>query len=120
MSRPTNPPARLLISDGDTPLRSYSLDRDSVVIGRDHACDIVLQDQAHRVGRQHARIVRQSEGYVLESLHPRNNTLHNGVRLVGPTPLRHEDRIRIGDSVLTFVEASGEIRRPPGGAVTTR
>jgi pSer/pThr/pTyr-binding forkhead associated (FHA) protein/DNA-directed RNA polymerase specialized sigma24 family protein len=120
MSRPINPQARLLILDGDAPPRSHALDRASIVIGRDPGCDVVLPDRAGRVGRQHARIVRRSEGYVLESLHSRNSTLLNGEPVVGPTPLRHADQIRICDRVLTFFEASGESRHPPGGAVAAR
>ena len=51
-----------------------------------------------RVSRQHARLVRNGEGWTLEDLGSNNGTYINGVRLQSATVLRHDDEIMIANN----------------------
>jgi len=67
----------------DTPeRREIALERDSVIIGRDASCDVVVDH--HFASRKHARIWRVEERYRLEDLGSRNGTWLNGERLGAP------------------------------------
>jgi Nif-specific regulatory protein len=84
------------------PLRDYQweLAGDSLTIGRDLSNDICIP--AGSVSRQHCRIQRNAEGYLLEDLGSRNGTHVNG----GPAQqhhLLHADKIVVGDSIFVFV-----------------
>jgi adenylate cyclase len=71
-------------------------------IGRSSANQVVLKDDG-AASRQHALIRRQGEAeYSLIDLGSANGTYLNDKLLLGPTVLRHEDRIRIGDSTMRF------------------
>jgi uncharacterized membrane protein YdfJ with MMPL/SSD domain/pSer/pThr/pTyr-binding forkhead associated (FHA) protein len=71
-----------------------------VVIGRGEDCDIVLHDE--QASRHHASISPLPNGGVLlVDLGSSNGTLVNGVRVDGPVELEGNERIRIGESVLT-------------------
>ena len=89
--------------------RVVAVDSRRTEIGRDAACDLVLESA--RVSRRHA-VVRVRDGeYVIEDLASRNGTLLNG-ELV--TRMRH---LRDGD-LLTFADVDVEfqlagIRTPP-------
>ncbi|WZP00897.1 FHA domain-containing protein [Isosphaeraceae bacterium EP7] len=69
---------------------------DEVVLGRagpDSTADIPLLGD---LSRDHARIVRDGEGYILRP----NRSCHlNGKAVDGPAPLRHGDVIRLGSTV---------------------
>lgn len=77
---------------------------DRVVLGRageTGAADVPLMAD---ISRNHATIVREGGGYRLE---PLATTFLNGKSLTEPTPLRHGDIIRLGQSVeLEFHQAS--------------
>ena len=63
--------------------------------------EIVLEDPF--ASSRHARIERQGGVMVLEDLGSTNGTYLNEELLAGPQPLHSGDRIRIGDSVFTFL-----------------
>lgn len=69
------------------------------VLGRSHRADIQLLD--HAVSRQHCRLERESEGYVLTDLESLNGTYVNGER-VSRVLLKDGDRIQVGASTLKF------------------
>ena len=52
---------------------------DSAVLGRHPDCDVVLDVGA--VSRQHARITKSGEDYLVEDLQSRNGTFLNGARV---------------------------------------
>ena len=97
--------ARLWIRDAPGKLREQRLDESSgdegVVVGRDAAADIVLDDSA--VSRFHARFVFREEGWHVIDLGSSNRTFVNGdpVREVS---LSAGDHIGIGDCELQFVD----------------
>ncbi len=76
--------------------RRYKLGDGEYVIGRRSDCQIFVPDM--RVSRQHARLVRNGEGWTLEDLGSNNGTYINGVRLQSATVLRHDDEIMIANN----------------------
>ena len=71
--------------------RRYKLGDGEYVIGRRSDCQIFVPDM--RVSRQHARLIRNGEGWTLEDLGSNNGTYINGQRLEAATVLRHDDEI---------------------------
>ena len=107
--------ARLRVEHGALDEREFSLDAPSVSIGRRLGNDVVIHDT--NVSRQHARIVRESDGYVLEDTNSANGTLLNGERLVEPRLLQAGDVIEIGDARLVFeVEPVEPADQPASGS----
>lgn len=88
---------------GEAPF-SVPLSKDTVTIGRDQECDILLNLQ--NVSREHARIIQNGEEYKLLDLDSTNGTFINNVRVAGCT-LHHGDQIRVGQAVMTFVRSHG-------------
>lgn len=73
---------------------------EGALLGRGDAVDIRLEDGF--ASTRHAQIVRQGDIYVIEDLSSTNGTYLNGELLSGPQPLHVGDRIRIGDSELSY------------------
>lgn len=82
----------LLSCDGVT--RLYEMGRHEILIGRDPACDLRVEDPA--CSRRQARISESPEGLRIESLGSVNPTLLNGHTLKGAAPLSPGDRIAFG------------------------
>jgi hypothetical protein len=90
-SAPVDPAARDLIlvrEDGsETPVRSARF-----LIGRGRHCDLVIDSS--KVSREHAAIVRDGDGWLIEDLESANGTWHRRARI---------DRRRIEDGDEYFV-----------------
>lgn len=84
---------------GHEPGMIYDLD-DHLVLGRGDAAEIRLEDPF--ASSRHARVYEQAGIVVLEDLGSTNGTYLNEELLDGPRPLHPGDRVRIGDSELTF------------------
>lgn len=78
----------------------FELKRDCSVVGRQEGCDLVLKDDT--VSRQHARFLRNDDGYFVEDLNSRNGTFLNGQRIMERARLRSGDRVQLYDVVMTF------------------
>ena len=78
----------------------FPLDRDAMTLGRQDRCDIVLEVGA--VSREHARILRSDNGFLIEDLKSRNGTYVNGVEVQSPVRLSNGDHIRICDVLLVY------------------
>jgi len=85
--------AMLILSQGSQGGRRWLLGEQSLLIGRDPTCDIVLPDRV--VSRRHARIFLQDGRYHLEDLHSKNGTFRNGEPVFAPTRLADGDEIQI-------------------------
>ncbi len=83
----------------------YLLSSNELVIGRDASADINLLGRS--ISRQHARIHRRGDGWVLKDLGGRNGTIVNG-ELVQEVTLEHLDQIHMGEVILKFVETDAE------------
>ena len=91
-----NSSARLLVQIGAQPERSYPIERDITILGREAINDMVINDA--EVSRRHTRIVREADGYLIEDLGSTNGTFVNGKRVTVPTLLYHGDMIDMGKS----------------------
>lgn len=81
-------------------------------IGRGDETDVRLRDRT--VSRQHARLIRQREGYLVEDRSTTNGLYVNGVQIKGARPLENGDVIEVGHSMLRFDagERAPEERKP--------
>lgn len=74
----------------------------TTVVGTSPDSDIVLHDSA--CSPRHVRLVAHAEGFWVEDLGSASGTYLNDRRLEIPAPLRNGDRLRVGSTVLRFVE----------------
>lgn len=83
--------------------RELMLNRPELIVGRAEGCDIPLFGDA-KAEKQHARISRRGDRFVLEDLDSPGGTFLNGRRIESAEPLRAGDLIEIGRSALRFGE----------------
>lgn len=67
-----------------------------LMVGRDPACDIVLDDPS--VSRRHARVFLAEGGVYLEDLGSQNGTMVNGAAIHMPCQLRSGDELAAGEA----------------------
>jgi hypothetical protein len=101
LSAPTDGEPRLVVEHaaGHPDGIAYSLEH-GATLGRG---DVEIRLEDPFASTRHARIERQGSVLVLEDLGSTNGTYLNEEPLDGPRPLHHGDRIRIGDSVLSYL-----------------
>jgi hypothetical protein len=87
---------------GHTPGMEYEIG-EGAVLGRGDQAEIRLEDPF--ASSSHARVLRQGGILVLEDMGSTNGTYLNEELLSGPQPLHPGDRVRIGDSEFTYLEA---------------
>lgn len=96
--KPPHPTALNGSPEGKPPQMLATLERrDTIVIGRDVTCDLVVDDT--RASRRHCRLTRSPEGFVLEDLGSRNGTLVEGRPIQGPVVLKANQVFRVGGTV---------------------
>ncbi len=92
-----------------------------IVIGRSPDCQITIEDPL--VSRQHARItVRDNTAFIMD-LGSRNGVRINGELTRGDSPLKHNDRVRLGTQELVFLvvdESSERMSRATGFMMNCR
>lgn len=76
------------------------LDGETLRIGRASGNDLVLQDL--NVSRNHASVVRRTEGVYIVDAGGKNGTYVNDQRITDPVRLGAGDRVRLGSTVLVF------------------
>ncbi len=99
--------ARLVLVHGSGPRPEYAIRDGGLSMGRAEQRDVVLPDPA--ASRNHARIARRGEGWVLEDFGSVNGTFVNSKR-VREHELQDGDRVRIGATEFRF-EAPKVARR---------
>lgn len=93
----------LLVTRGPDLGQEYPLWGETITIGRasrEATWEIRLTDRS--VSRQHARLERREDGYVLFDLGSANGTLLNGAPMTGSPLLKDGDVISVGETSLTF------------------
>ena len=88
-----------------------------LTIGRAAGADIVIADAS--MSRQHARLVRDADSWVIEDLGARNGTYVNGLRIERRCPLAAGDQIQLGDTIVRIsggAEAHEPSASPLGGS----
>ena len=83
-----------------------TLSEDTITLGRDDGCDVVLAQTA--VSRNHARIEASPTGYYLTDTKSLNGTFVNDHLTRGAYLLQDGDYIRIGNAIYRFL-AGGNI-----------
>lgn len=96
--------AILQVLKGLNPGKSFTLDGDEAVLGRNATCQVVLNVPA--VSREHAVVRRVNGQYFIEDLESRNGTFVNNQEIKARTLLRSGDRIKICDNLFTFQDPS--------------
>jgi pSer/pThr/pTyr-binding forkhead associated (FHA) protein len=96
--------AMLMVREGSSPRRQWTLQGAAIVIGRGEDCHVIIEDR--QASRHHARITQTQDGYVLEDLGSKNGTFLNGQSLTVPAVLKDGDEIGIAFAArLSFVDA---------------
>jgi adenylate cyclase len=98
------------ILTGDGKEFIYEIEKDDLGIGRSKDRDIILPD--HTISRKHARLSKTPDGYLLEDLGSHNGTFVNAAPITSHI-LRHNDQVKIGASMLTFLDESAQVAPPP-------
>jgi pSer/pThr/pTyr-binding forkhead associated (FHA) protein len=88
------------LRENGTSEQSYSLSKDSCLIGRSPSVELILSDDT--VSAVHARVWREGGRWWLEDLDSRNGTLLNQIPVAQSVVLCTGDRIRVGRILLEF------------------
>lgn len=87
----------LIMTEGPEPGQRSELEKSSLILGRDPASDIVIDDV--EVSRRHARLIAQSGGYAIEDLGSTNGTFVNEKRIRTVMPLQAGATVRLGELI---------------------
>lgn len=93
MSKSNSEKPILVVLDGPHANHYWTINQESIIVGRDEDCDIVLPER--QVSRQHIRIYRQDNQYYVTDLESKNGTWINGHRLEGTRELNDGDEIHV-------------------------
>jgi predicted component of type VI protein secretion system len=97
---------RFVMRSGPTVGKTYLLEGEVIMIGRDASNEISINDA--EVSRKHARILRQEDGYLLEDFGSTNGTFVNGQRLLGNIAIKAGDLVALGENVVLMYEADSD------------
>ena len=92
----------------------FDLDQDEITIGRSPESDIVIDNPA--VSRNHAKIVKEGNFYVIKDLDTVNGVTVNG-RRVKSEPIKPGDEIDVGKHTIMFETEPKVIERPASSGV---
>jgi pSer/pThr/pTyr-binding forkhead associated (FHA) protein len=108
------------VNEDGSNAQGWELGEGSVVVGRSGQVKVSVEDDG--VSRRHFLIERAGDGYVIRDLNSRNGTWIHGCRIFAER-LRHNDRIRAGNTQFRFADragAAGVAVRPEEGPHGTR
>lgn len=95
----------LIVREGQLLGQRYVLDfapEETFFIGRGSDCQLIVPER--QVSRQHVKITRENEAYILHDLGSKNGTHLNGTKLTGQARLKDGDQVQIALCVtLMFV-----------------
>lgn len=98
-----NSEACLIMIHGNDFGKRYALQKPEVIIGRGETTDIRIQSE--NVSRQHAKIYRSKQEFMLEDMDSTNGTFIN-TKKVTQSSLRDGDLVLIGNTILKFISGS--------------
>lgn len=105
------PPLSLYQHD-DEQIIDYHYTRPEITIGRDPACDCILNDGT--VSAMHARLIYRQNQWWVEDLHSTNGTFLNQESVLAPLVVTSGDQLRCGQVVLSISvshETNGSSRK---------
>src|SRR5262245_9659801 len=82
-------------------------EKDTFIFGRNPECYVHIQMNA--VSREHAQIVRAQGKFFIEDRASRNGTFVNNQQIAARTLLKNNDKIRICDFVVAFLDKDATI-----------
>ncbi|MGB5986414.1 MAG: FHA domain-containing protein, partial [Desulfobacterales bacterium] len=85
---------QLTMRSGPVPGKTFLLEKEESMVGRDLANDITITDP--EVSRRHARFLMRDDNVFIEDLGSTNGTFLNGERISSPQQLRKGDVITFG------------------------
>ena len=91
---------RIILKFNSTVLKELKIDQDEIIIGRDSGNDIQIDNVA--VSREHAKIIRGPNYYLIEDLNSTNGTFVNGKK-INKKFLKEDDEISIGKHSLQII-----------------
>ncbi len=95
----------MILKFDNTILKEITSDKEEITIGRSDANDLQIDNMA--VSGAHARMLKETDNYVLEDLESTNGTFVNEEK-VGRRALKENDVITIGKHTLTvFYKKAG-------------
>ncbi|MDR1613083.1 MAG: FHA domain-containing protein [Planctomycetota bacterium] len=97
------------IRNGPTQGQTFAIRGEPLIVGRDAACDVPLQDKG--ASRRHAELFRIGEMCFIRDLDSRNGSFVNDAR-ISEEMLRDGDRIQIGGTIMTFEATSADQSSP--------
>ena len=100
---------RLIMTGGSRPRELVLVD--TLIVGRDPACDISEQNDP-LMSRRHAAFSADAKNAIVRDLGSRNGILVNGTK-VPEAQLRHGDVVQIGHLQVKFVDEVGPFRDVP-------
>ena len=104
-SPPTQPGSPVLkILSGPHKGKQFRLLSSQITIGRHSDCDVIFKDNTS-CSRQHARIEKKDNSYIIESLNPKNPVFINK-KAVSSQVLKPKDKITIGNVEMLFLDNS--------------
>ena len=83
----------LIAQSGPVAGQNWVLAQDTLIIGREPECDIVIPDR--QVTRRHAQLVRTGGTFTIEDLGSKNGTWLNGNRVEGMREISDGDEIHV-------------------------
>lgn len=89
-----------IIIERDSKVSRYEIDSFPVLIGRDPANGIAIDDD--EASRFHLKIKKRLSTYIAKDLNSKNGTILNGTRISNAV-LKNNDVLQIGKTLLTFV-----------------
>lgn len=97
---------QLVMRAGPNPGKVFALDRSDISIGRGANNTFVINDA--EISRNHARLTKSEEGYLIEDLGSTNGSFINGRRISGQQALNSGDSLQLGENVILSYEVVGE------------
>lgn len=97
----------LILVEGELPGEVFRLRTGRQVIGRRPECDLRVRERA--VSGIHAEILRTDSFVTIADLDSTNGTFVNGVRISAPVALSSGHLIKLGNSVLRYVDSLLEV-----------
>lgn len=109
--------ATFLIHRSEEETQIIKLDKDLLRLGRHPDNDVVIDDIF--VSRHHAEVIKEAEGYTIKDHKSRYGTFVNGERIT-EKKLNYGDEIRLGNTLITFVDEKKLSHIPERKTVTRR
>lgn len=98
--------------------RSFEFDQALVTIGRADVNDVVLPTA--KVSKRHARLEATPTGLVLTDLKSTNGTYINGRKVLAPVHMSEQDRVHVGEFVISVQLSSGQPQSPAPAGFTVQ